>query len=235
MVIQLLNSVWPCDPMDWSRLLCPGGFSRQEHWSGLPRPRPGDLLNPGIEPTSLMSPALADRFFITSTTWEVPPPPPRACHTAQQKKKKNRMKTMIPETLPLFTLSVRVHRYSKTGKAMRCSYWKGADTITRWHNCLPKKLLKGTKKKTRILLGTSLVVRWMRICLLREGTLIQSLVEEDLTGRWAAKPMSHNYWTHARQLLKPAWLETELCRKRGHRSEKPGHCSEEQLQLTATR
>ena len=29
------------------------GFSRQEHWSGLPFPSPGDLLNPGIEPRSL--------------------------------------------------------------------------------------------------------------------------------------------------------------------------------------
>ena len=28
------------------------GFSRQEHWSGLPFPTPGDLLNPGIEPVS---------------------------------------------------------------------------------------------------------------------------------------------------------------------------------------
>ena len=34
------------------------GFSRQESWSGLPRPPPGDLPNPGIEPTSPMSPAL---------------------------------------------------------------------------------------------------------------------------------------------------------------------------------
>ena len=32
------------------------GFSRQEHWSGLPCPLPGDLLNPEIEPTSLTSP-----------------------------------------------------------------------------------------------------------------------------------------------------------------------------------
>ena len=31
------------------------GFSRQEYWSGLPGPPPGDLPNPGIEPTSLMS------------------------------------------------------------------------------------------------------------------------------------------------------------------------------------
>ena len=47
-------------------------FSRQEYWSGLPCPYPGDLPDPGIEPASLMSPALADGFFTTSTTWEVP-------------------------------------------------------------------------------------------------------------------------------------------------------------------
>ena len=46
------------------------GFSRQEYWSGLPCPPPGDLPNPGTEPRSLMTPALADRFFTTSTTWE---------------------------------------------------------------------------------------------------------------------------------------------------------------------
>ena len=46
------------------------GFPRQEYWSGLPFPSPGDLPNPGIEPTSLRSPALAGRFFTTSATWE---------------------------------------------------------------------------------------------------------------------------------------------------------------------
>ena len=40
------------------------GFSRQEHWSGLPFPNPGDLPDPGIEATSLESPALA------GATWE---------------------------------------------------------------------------------------------------------------------------------------------------------------------
>ena len=40
-------------------------FSRQEYWSGLPFPTPGDLPNPGIEPKSLVSPALAGGFFIT--------------------------------------------------------------------------------------------------------------------------------------------------------------------------
>ena len=42
------------------------GFSRQEYWSGLPFPSLGDLPNPGIEPTSLTSPALAGGFFTTS-------------------------------------------------------------------------------------------------------------------------------------------------------------------------
>ena len=60
----------------------PMGFSRQEYWSGLPCPPPGNLPDPWIEPASLMSPALASRFFlfffvffcffITSITWEAP-------------------------------------------------------------------------------------------------------------------------------------------------------------------
>ena len=45
-------------------------FSRQEHWSGLPCPPPGDLPDPGMEPASLTSPALASVFFTTSTTRE---------------------------------------------------------------------------------------------------------------------------------------------------------------------
>ena len=42
---------------------------------GLPCPPPGDLPNPGIEPTSLLSLALAGGFSTTSTTWELQPPP----------------------------------------------------------------------------------------------------------------------------------------------------------------
>ena len=38
-------------------------FSRQEYWSGLPFPSPGDLPDLGIKPTSLVSPELADKFF----------------------------------------------------------------------------------------------------------------------------------------------------------------------------
>ena len=46
------------------------GFCKQGCWSGLPCPPPGDLSGPGIKPVSLMSPALAGRFFTTST-WGV--------------------------------------------------------------------------------------------------------------------------------------------------------------------
>ena len=42
------------------------GFSRQEYWSGVPCPPPGDLPNSGIELVSLTCPELASRFFTTS-------------------------------------------------------------------------------------------------------------------------------------------------------------------------
>ena len=46
-------------------------FSRQEYWKGLPFPTPGDLRNPGIKPTSLVSPALAGQIFTTSSIWPI--------------------------------------------------------------------------------------------------------------------------------------------------------------------
>ena len=46
------------------------GFPRQEYWSGLPFPTPGDLPDPGIKP---VSPALAGGFFTT----EPPKKPPK--------------------------------------------------------------------------------------------------------------------------------------------------------------
>ena len=55
-----------CDSYGWqpTRLLCPWGFSRQEYWSGLPCPSPGDLPDPGIEPRS---PALQALYHLNST------------------------------------------------------------------------------------------------------------------------------------------------------------------------
>ena len=53
------------------------GVSKQEYWSGLPRSPPGNLPDPGIEPESLTSPALAGGFFTTSAPWEAPVLPTR--------------------------------------------------------------------------------------------------------------------------------------------------------------
>ena len=69
MCAKLFQS-WPtlCDPMGCScQAPLSMGFSRQEYWSGLPYPPPGDLANPRIKS---WSPALAGRFFTTSATWE---------------------------------------------------------------------------------------------------------------------------------------------------------------------
>ena len=46
------------------------GFSRQKYWSELPFPIPGDLPNPGIQSVSLVSPALAGRFFTSEPRGE---------------------------------------------------------------------------------------------------------------------------------------------------------------------
>ena len=58
-----------CNPMDYSP---PGslsmGFSRQEYWSGLPYPPPGNRPDAGIKPSSLTSPALAGGFLTTTST-----------------------------------------------------------------------------------------------------------------------------------------------------------------------
>ena len=45
-------------------------FSRQEYWSTLPFPTPGDLPSPGIAPRSAASLELVGRFFTASATWE---------------------------------------------------------------------------------------------------------------------------------------------------------------------
>ena len=44
-------------------------LSWQEYWSGMSSPPPGDLADPGIKPKSLVSPALAGRFFNMDTIW----------------------------------------------------------------------------------------------------------------------------------------------------------------------
>ena len=52
-------------PWTVARQTLPVGFSRQEYWSGLPFPSPGDLSNPKVKPASLASPTLAGGLFTT--------------------------------------------------------------------------------------------------------------------------------------------------------------------------
>ena len=60
-----------CNPVDCSPPGSPSmGFTRQEYWSGLPCPPPGDLPDSGIEAISLESPSLVGRFFTTSAILE---------------------------------------------------------------------------------------------------------------------------------------------------------------------
>ena len=74
-VVQLLSPIWLFSTPKAVTCQAPlsMGFPRQEYWSGLPFPPPGDLPNPGIEPTSLTSPAMIGRFITTSTTQEASP------------------------------------------------------------------------------------------------------------------------------------------------------------------
>ena len=72
--VQSLNHVDSLQPhrLQPARLLCPWDSpGKNGLGNGLPFPPPGDLPDPGIKPASLTSPALADRFFTTSATWEV--------------------------------------------------------------------------------------------------------------------------------------------------------------------
>ena len=69
-VLSHFSCVWLCDSMDYS-LPAPlsMGFSRQEYWSGLPCPSPGDLPNPGIKPESLTVSCIF--IAITQTTFSL--------------------------------------------------------------------------------------------------------------------------------------------------------------------
>ena len=67
--VQLFVTPWTVAPQTPLSM----GFSRQEYWSGLPFPPPGDLPDPGIELASPLSPALAGRFMmaVISIYWQI--------------------------------------------------------------------------------------------------------------------------------------------------------------------
>ena len=76
-VLHLFSQVWLFSTLWTVARQAPlsMGFSRQEYWSGLPGPYPGDFTNPGIEPMCPAFPALqaiAGRFFTHWATWEGP-------------------------------------------------------------------------------------------------------------------------------------------------------------------
>ena len=77
--VQLSATLWTVA----RQALLSMGFSRQKYWNGLPCSPLGDLLDPGIEPVSLMSPALTGGFVTTSNTWEALARPCCCCSVAK--------------------------------------------------------------------------------------------------------------------------------------------------------
>ena len=146
------------------------------------------------------------------------------------------------------TSCLKTHRLKVKGwKKILCK-WKGKES---WRNntYIRQNRLqnKDCNKRQRravcndkgVNLGTSLVVKCLRIRLPMQGTWVQALVQEDPTCHRATKPLchndwaralepaSHNYWAHMLQLLKPMCLEPMLHNKRSHHNEKPAHHNKE--------
>ena len=99
---------------------------------------------------------------------------------------------------------------------------KRVDWISLW---LKTSLASKAKGYLEVETRTSLVVQWLRICLLTQGTPVWFLVQEDPTCCIAIKPVSHNYWACALETqnhtTEPTRLEPVLHNKRSHRGEKP--------------
>ena len=105
------------------------GFSRQEYWSGLPCPPPGDLPNSGIKPVSLRSLALAGGFFTSSTTWE-----PQTAHTLEWKSSIQGLGCLVQGW-------VSHHHYL----ILPSSHWSGLDNTGTY--LVPSKQMGNTKAK----------------------------------------------------------------------------------------
>ena len=75
--------------------------------------------------------------------------------------------------------------------------------------------IRGNQIEIQPCIGLSLVDQWLTVCLTMQGTLVQSLAQEDPTCLWATKSVS--------QLLKPRRLKPVLCDKRSHCNEESMH------------
>ena len=76
------------------------GFSRHEYWSGLPCPPPGDLPNPGTEPTSYIS-FIGRQVLVTSAIWEAPMMVSVSTKNKQTNKKKRTTNQLISSGVEL--------------------------------------------------------------------------------------------------------------------------------------
>ena len=92
-----------------------------------------------------------------------------------------------------------------------------------------------TIKKIVRLIRVFLVVQWLRIHFAVQGTLVQSLVQEDPACCRATKPVCHDYRAHVLQLLQSVHLEPALCNNRSCQNENPTQHSEEQPLPLGTR
>ena len=152
------------------------GFSRQEYWSGLSYPPPGDLPDLGIEPVSLTSPAVADGFFTTS-----PPGKPSQSHK-QIITKGGRLRSVSVLTqqdihwallsqdwicIPSGFARRALTGSGKETKAVRCARLVSPLVPVGAH-----QVHVGHLKRH---MGTSLVVRWLRLRAPNAGDLGFSL------------------------------------------------------------
>ena len=109
------------------------GFSRQEYWSGLPCCPSGDLPDPGIECTSLKSPALADRFFITSATQNPPVSPvnPLLCSSNQWKQSlcHSRSLSSVWNAPPVSVPTQFLSRWDPTWVRLGSEFWTSSPVL----------------------------------------------------------------------------------------------------------
>ena len=117
------------------------GFSRQEYWSGLPCPLPGDLPDPGIKPTSLQSPTLGGVSLPL-----VPPGKPMQCNTTQQIK---RNQLLIHTTT---WINLKIVMPNERSQIQKVTYsmipfiwhsWKETATVTRTDQGFPRVMGEG--------------------------------------------------------------------------------------------
>ena len=91
-------------------------FPRQEHWSGLPFPPPGDLPDPGIKPVSLVSPALAGGFFPAVPSGK----PSISCNTIYNGKNVKNLKRNIQYVCVCVCVCIYIYIYIYIYKLSLC-------------------------------------------------------------------------------------------------------------------